>query len=444
MNGVIGMVPDIPKAYTAIAEWLSAIVCIALYRKEHGLTIKKVTGEEAFSCLGAFIILMVIHQALGIINVLFWIPGMVTAIFVMYRMIRKCCNMNRTAACYWLVITFILAEVVAALEWQIYYFFAEDGGYFSRRWISVLFMLIVYLAIFLGVYCFEARKRHQWTQITTREMLTSVLIGVIAFGMSNLSYIFSDTPFSTSLAKEAFNIRTMTGLGGFAILLAYQRQCGEHHIQLELESVYTVLKTQYAQYKQSRENMDMINRKYHDLKHQIDVLRNEENQEKKNAYLDEMEQGIREYETQYKTENGVLDTILTGKGMYCAQHGITLTCVADGKLLEGISVMDTCTIFGNALDNAIECELFIEPEEKRLIHLSVSEINQFVLIRVENYLEENLRFVNGLPVTTKGSSTEHGFGLKSIRYLAQKYGGSMMVTVEDHWFILKVMLPLGK
>ncbi|MFR5150682.1 MAG: ATP-binding protein [Ruminococcus sp.] len=140
----------------------------------------------------------------------------------------------------------------------------------------------------------------------------------------------------------------------------------------------------------------------------------------------------------------MLDTILTGKGMFCSQHGITLTCVADGSLLDGISVMDTCTIFGNALDNAIECELLIEPEEKRLIHLSVSEMNQFVLVRIENYLEDNLKFVNGLPVTTKGSNKDHGFGLKKYAVSGKKYGGTMGVDVEQNWFVLKIMLPLRK
>lgn len=443
MNGVIGMVPDIPKAYTAIAEWLSCVVCICLYRREHHLPLRPEKREAAI-CLGALALLLLLQHALGVINVIFWIPGMLAATFVMYSMITGCCDMGRTAAGYWLAFSFMLAEVAAALEWQLYYFFAAEGGVFAGNTASVLFMLAVYGALFAGVYWFQSARSHQWAEITMREMLTSVLIAAITFALSNLSYIFSDTPFSTSLAKEAFHIRTMTDVGGFAIFLAYQRQCSEHHVQLELESVYTVLKTQYAQYKQSRENIDMINRKYHDLKHQIAVLRSEENQEKKNAYLDELEREIRDYEMQYKTGNSVLDTILTGKGMYCAQHKITLTCVADGRLLEGISVMDLCTIFGNALDNAIECELFIEPEEKRLIHLSVSEMNQFVLIRMENYLEESLRFANGLPVTTKGSRDEHGFGLKSIRYLAQKYGGSMMAAVEDNWFILKVMLPLGK
>lgn len=323
MNGVIGMVPDIPKAYTAIAEWLSCVVCIGLYRREHHLTFRP-TRRETLCALAALAILLLLQHALGVINVVFWLPGMAAAILVMYWMIMSCCDMNKKAGIYWMSITFVMAEVAAALEWQLYYFWAEGGGLFAGELASALFMLTVYGIFFAGAYWFQSRRGHHWTEITTQEMLTSVLIAAITFALSNLSYIFSDTPFSTSLAKEAFHIRTLTGVGGFAILLAYQRQCSEHHIQLELESVYTVLRTQYAQYKQSRESMEMINRKYHDLKHQIAILRSEKNQEKKDLYLDELEQEIRDYETQYKTGNGVLDTILTGKGMYCAQHGITL------------------------------------------------------------------------------------------------------------------------
>lgn len=47
-----------------------------------------------------------------------------------------------------------------------------------------------------------------------------------------------------------------------------------------------------------------------------------------------MEQEIRSYEAQNKTGNEVLDTILTSKSLYCQQHGITLTCVADGAALD--------------------------------------------------------------------------------------------------------------
>ena len=83
------------------------------------------------------------------------------------------------------------------------------------------------------------------------------------------------------------------------------------------------------------------------------MLRSETSEEKAH-YLDAMEQEIRSYEAQNKTGNEVLDTILTSKSLYCQQHGITLTCVADGAALDFMDTMDLCSLFGNALDNAIE------------------------------------------------------------------------------------------
>lgn len=114
-----------------------------------------------------------------------------------------------------------------------------------------------------------------------------------------------------------------------------------------------------------------MNRKYHDLKHQLIVLRGEPDSVKRNTYLDQMENEIKIYEAQNKTGNAVLDTLLTSKSMYCIAHNISLTCVADGELLGFMDVMDICTIFGNALDNAIEFAEEIPEEEKRLIHVTV-------------------------------------------------------------------------
>lgn len=35
MKNTIGLVPDIPKIYTAVAEWLACMIYIFLYRKDH-------------------------------------------------------------------------------------------------------------------------------------------------------------------------------------------------------------------------------------------------------------------------------------------------------------------------------------------------------------------------------------------------------------------------
>ena len=68
-------------------------------------------------------------------------------------------------------------------------------------------------------------------------------------------------------------------------------------------------------------------------------------------------------------------------------HGITFTVVADGKLLSYLYVMDLCTIFGNALDNAIEYELQLKNPETRMIHVKIYRKKKFICILVENYYE---------------------------------------------------------
>lgn len=435
MNGV-GTIADIPKAYTAIAEWLSCILYLSVCSPD-SLKNKK-TAVKLVLALG---LLIVVQMLIGRAPVFLWIPGMMVAAGIMFAMFVLCGGMSKKNAGYWLVRAFILAEMTASLEWQLDYFFL-DGHQEKNFWAQSLFLAAVYGVVFVLVFFFEKTQSYaSQLCVTKKELMMTVGIGGVTFCMSNLSYVYSNTPFSSPLAREAFNIRTLMDIAGFAFLCAYHIQRCEDHMKTELDAIQNILRTQYAQYRMSQENIDMINHKYHDLKHQIAVLRNESNLERREQYLDELEQGITDYEAQFKTGNSVLDTILTGKSLYCSRQGITLTCVADGSLLNGIYVMDLCTIFGNALDNAVECEVQIADQEKRLIHVSVSRQNNFVFIRIENYIEGPLEFHNDLPVSTKKDRAYHGFGLKSIRYSAEKYNGTMTVSVEDNWFVLKVLIP---
>ena len=213
-------------------------------------------------------------------------------------------------------------------------------------------------------------------------------------------------------------------------------------VRYELESVQNILHNQYVQYKQSQEAMDMINYKYHDLKHHIIALRAEENDQKREEYLDKMEEEIQNFEAQNKTGNKVLDTLLTSRSLTCMKNNISMTCVVDGTLFDFMNTMDICSIFGNALDNAIECEKKISEEEKRLIHVSAFSQKNFLIIRFENYCENDLNFDEDLPLTTKSDERFHGYGLKSMRMTARKYGGEMDVAVQDSWFVVKILIPM--
>jgi len=433
MNTIL---PEIPRLYTALAEWLACIVYISQLKKQ-------LKGWGLFAFSGGFLIVQSLYLMLTKdLPIYLWIPCMIVAIGIMFYFIYTSCNISAQEAGYFSVRAFVAAEFVASLEWQVHVFTWQ--GKEAPIWQETILLLTIYGIAFICIWLLE--KRHIPDEgklnIRQRELWSTVFIGAAVFGISNLSFVSTQTPFSGQYAQEILNIRTLVDLGGFAILYAYHIQLNELRIRHELKAVQNILQHQYSQYQQSKESIELINYKYHDLKNQIIALRAEEDADKRNAYLKQMEDEIKLFEAQNKTGNHVLDTLLASKNMYCIKNGITLTCVADGSLLNHMDVIDICTIFGNALDNAIEYEQRVEEAEKRLIHVSVFAQKGFIMIRFENYFEGELELEGDLPVTTKPDTFNHGYGLKSIRYTVEKYGGVVNVGQQDNWFELKVLIPM--
>lgn len=193
------------------------------------------------------------------------------------------------------------------------------------------------------------------------------------------------------------------------------------------------------QYKLVKENIEAINIKCHDLKHQIRHLRETNQVDAK--YLDELERSISIYNSAVRTGNETLDVILTDKRLHCTTNGIQFTCIAEGAKMDFMEAMDIFSLFGNALDNAIECAEKLAPE-KRFIHLSVRATNQLLLIHIENPFEGRLVIQDGIPVTTKSDRDYHGYGMRSMKHIVRKYGGDLSVTTEDMLFQLNIMIPI--
>ncbi len=212
----------------------------------------------------------------------------------------------------------------------------------------------------------------------------------------------------------------------------------------ERSVIEQTLRSSASQYSLSKELIDHLNRTCHDLKHNLKVLKTIDEGQRQ-SYIEETERSIKLYHELVHTEDEVLNTILAEKSLYCDSHQIKLTCAIDAvsPIIDHISVPDLYALLGNAIDNAIECVDQFEDVEKRVVSLTIRKQNAFLCIQTNNYCEDLPVQEDGLPVTTKTDKASHGFGLKSIRYLAQKYGGSMFVTVKDHVFILQVMLPIS-
>lgn len=188
------------------------------------------------------------------------------------------------------------------------------------------------------------------------------------------------------------------------------------------------------------ETIELINMKCHDLKHQITALRNMPSEAREHSISD-IEKAIMVYGDIAKTGNHALDIVLTEKGLICEKHKVRFTYMVDGEKLSFMDAVDISSLFGNAIENAIH-SVTTEEEDRRIIRLNVAEKKSFLHIHCENYSGRQVEFKDGLPVTDKADTKQHGFGAKSISYIAKKYGGSMMMAQENNLFVLDVLMPL--
>ena len=427
-----------PGYYYAIAYALSVFVIACTNERKLGRW-----KLAAVSCVQFALLLFFMTETDGVRQELF-IPSMMVIVGLLLGYIYICNDFSFREAGFYCVKAFINGEFAASMCWQIYYYLRYVRGMHGEHWRWVE-LVLVYAVIFAILTLIELnlKKDLEELHITRRELLVVIIIAASVFAMSNLSYLDQNGLFSGSFVMDIFIIRTLVDLSGIAVLYAYHIQVKEVQIRFEKDALHNIMEMQYKNYQLSKENIDMVNQKYHDLKHQINILKTQSYTGKSISYLEKMEREIRVYETQNKTGNQILDAVLTNKAMICQNKEIELKFIVDGEALSFMDDMDVSALFGNMLDNAIESAEKQQEKQKRLIWLYVTKEKQFVRIRTENYCDEKIRFKNGMPVTTKKDRRLHGYGMKSIKSTVEKYHGSVVAAQENNWFELKILLPAG-
>ncbi len=200
-----------------------------------------------------------------------------------------------------------------------------------------------------------------------------------------------------------------------------------------------ILRNNDRYYHMSKESIEIINRKCHDLKHQIKVL-SLINEQDRHSFIQETKEKINFYQNLVHSENEVINTILSEKGLFCEEKNIFLSSSVDNINTDFMKVTDLYAMLGNAIDNAIEYVDQYNDAEMRIISFRLSEKNNFINIQVVNPYRGPTYLPGILPSSSKNPDY-HGFGLKSIQYLAKKYNGCMEISTADSQFTLHITLP---
>lgn len=201
-----------------------------------------------------------------------------------------------------------------------------------------------------------------------------------------------------------------------------------------------LLHKQKEQMQASKETINLINVKCHDLKKQIATLGNRIPQEE----IDELGHIISIYDKVARTGNEALDILLAEKALLCEERSIRFDYIADGASLSFMKPSDIYALFGNAVDNALEAVYKIEDTQHRYISMKIRIEKEMLMIHIENPFIGTLTFVDGLPETTKNDKRYHGFGMKSIQMIVEKYNGYLAVNADKGLFTLNILLPLNQ
>ena len=426
-----------PGSYYAVAYLLGC--CVMILNCPRKLDTKKTIFVVAGVGIMLCTLMMTRHS-----SPLFFTLFMLFYFALMCMTIALICNYNLASSLYFAARAFIMGEFIASFEWIVFYFLAMYTKIPVNRITSIVLLIVIDSILFIAFYKLEKKNRevNEHIRINTQELVSVVAITIAIFVVSNINYVMEGLNVAEVVISQVFIVRTLVDLGGVAIMYAFHMQLGELNMRYEVMRLQDMLEMQYNNYEVLEQSINAVNQKYHDLKYQIAVLKSEANKEDSIAYLDHMEQEIKAYEAQNKTGNKILDTILTGKTLYCQSNWIELTSVVDGALLDFMDPMDISILFGNMLDNAIESVKKIEQKERRLMHLAVTKQKGFLRIRMENCYEEKPEFKDGMPRTTKKDKQYHGFGLKSIQSTVKKYGGSTTIQAENGWFELRILIPM--
>lgn len=319
--------------------------------------------------------------------------------------------------------------------------FQELTGFALSGWADfIVWRFLPYLLVDLLVYLILTRRYEGKSELKDRDIRMIALALVILLVAVFLSVLVDSRMFreESGLLRNVLCKIYAAFCCMMSMFIAFNLS-RQNRIIHENEMMESMLHNMKEQQKLSRENINIINIKCHDLKYRISKISRIEDTEDQKEYIESIKSAVAIYDNIYQTGNDALDLVLTEKSLLCDEYNIKLSSMIDGSALNFMNTTDVYALFGNLLDNAMESVLKEPDEEKRIISIQMARKNQGYHIHIDNYCKEEIVFEDGLPVTTKKDKAYHGFGVRSIKYIVDKYKGDMLMSVGENRFQVDIL-----
>ncbi|MGM9630523.1 sensor histidine kinase [Butyricicoccus sp.] len=229
-------------------------------------------------------------------------------------------------------------------------------------------------------------------------------------------------------------------LADFLIYDTFTAAVAAQKKEMELEQLRQQQETQYQYYQLVQANAQEMSKFRHDFKNQLQVVYSllDTNKEETIHMLDEMNRRISSTHPVMYCAAPVVNSVITVKAAAARERGIAFEAAVDLDDWD-IAEIDQSNLFSNLLDNALEGCLPGQPNQ--FISLKAGEKKGVYAIKVQNSCDPSKILKPGqMPDTAKTDKTHHGFGLKILQSIAEKYHGELKLHCENDMFTAEVFL----
>ena len=291
---------------------------------------------------------------------------------------------------------------------------------------------LVRLAVYIPLYWYLGRKMPEQQHKKIHRATVALAIGCLLFLTvpDCVSQEYRDISYPLFLTNRLY----LLALSIFVLAICTSIEF-HSRVQVDMEIMDQVLHEERKQYQRMKENIDIINMRCHDLRHQLDHVAGRLTDQE----VETLRGAMDFYDANIKTGCEVLDVVLHTCQMAAREEGIEITCLADGSCLNFIRTRHLYSLFSNALGNAMEAVRKLSDPSKRTIGITVERRDGNAVIEVTNYYEGTAPQEGG---TTKGDKHRHGFGTMSMRYIAESYGGTTQVQTGSGIYMLVITIPI--
>lgn len=298
-------------------------------------------------------------------------------------------------------------------------------GIFLSRF---LFMLTTYIL-------FMYKTKHDITKIISNfwPVIAIFTIGSI-YILYALCYFYLNTP-SVSYPKIILILYILT-IFNLTVYYLFNRQCHDSVLKDEVNRLNKYINIQNTLSKETLNNAERISTMKHDLKNLflgLYGLMNKKNYSEVERIVKEQAEYFSVPEQILHTGDTVLDTIVNYKNLYAKNHDIHCEIVINISSSININSDDLSIILGNSMDNAIEYLMTHDIEDKTL-YLNIKYSFDVLTIIVSNPVIENISIPDDYHIVSTKSDCSHGYGIKSMKKITEKYNGVFEIRSENNTF----------